>query len=31
VREMLGEAGFAVSEFWSDPEERFGLSLATAV
>jgi L-histidine N-alpha-methyltransferase len=31
VREMLGEVGFAVSEFWSDPEERFGLSLATAL
>jgi L-histidine N-alpha-methyltransferase len=31
VREMLGEVGFALSEFRSDPEERFGLSLATAV
>ncbi|MHA6794756.1 L-histidine N(alpha)-methyltransferase [Pseudonocardia bannensis] len=31
VREMLTEAGFELNRWWTDPEQRFGLSLATAV
>ncbi|MCW0215626.1 MAG: L-histidine N(alpha)-methyltransferase [Pseudonocardia sp.] len=31
VRQMLAEVGFELSEFWSDPDSRFGLSLATAL
>jgi L-histidine Nalpha-methyltransferase len=31
VSEMLQEAGFAISRIWTDPEDRFALTLATAL
>ena len=31
VREMYAGAGFELTRWWVDPDERFGLSLATAV
>ena len=30
VSEMLQEAGFAISRIWTDPDDRFALTLATA-
>ncbi|ODU02309.1 MAG: dimethylhistidine N-methyltransferase [Pseudonocardia sp. SCN 72-86] len=31
VREMYAGGGFELTRWWADPDERFGLSLATAV
>jgi len=31
VRGMLAETGFALTRWWADPDERFGLTLAAAV
>ncbi|MGE3284715.1 MAG: L-histidine N(alpha)-methyltransferase [Pseudonocardia sp.] len=31
VRELLGGTGFELTRWWTDPDERFGLALATTV